>query len=374
MQPLRCARRAHPPFRLAGLVILASVIGFACRGSSGAPPAATDHLGEAAPLPPRPARVLPGDFEPIEKVLIGWDPSDQLEPFFAEVVAELSRNTEVTILLGSDTTTSDVLTALEPLSPDASRIDFIFADSDSVWVRDFGPIVVREGQGRRAIDFTYFGDQRDDDFPAAFATLEGLPSSRIPLRFEGGNLLSDGTGRCLTTDIVFLDNQQHSVPEIYRHFETELGCKQLIVLPSMHEEDTGHVDMYAAVTGPGKVIVGRYTSEQDSVNAFRLDEAAAMLEAADFEVTRIPMPSNRDGIVRTYTNALPVNGALLIPVYPEDAAHEAEAIRILSAAYPGRTAIPIISSEIILQAGAIHCVAMPIAGQTLATPVRYGIR
>jgi agmatine deiminase len=143
--------------------------------------------------------------------------------------------------------------------------------------------------------------------------------------------------------------------------QRHLGCRDLIVLPRLAGEPTGHVDMYATVTGPGEAIVGRYDPEDDPDNAALLDEAAAILRRAHFVVRRVPMPSNLDGRFRSYTNSLAVNGVVLVPSYDDDAVAERHTLSVFRAAYPGRRILSIDSRAIIELDGAVHCAIMSIA-------------
>ncbi|HWN67254.1 MAG TPA: agmatine deiminase family protein, partial [Haliangium sp.] len=133
------------------------------------------------------------------------------------------------------------------------------------------------------------------------------------------------------------------------------------VVPPLHGEPTGHVDMFATVTGPGQVIVGRYDPGVDPENAVRLDRTAIILRRAGFRVRRLPMPSHGDGVFRSYTNSLAINGVVVVPVYPEAAEGEDEAFAVFRAAYPGRRIVPVVASDIITLYGAVHCTTLTIA-------------
>ncbi len=63
-----------------------------------------------------------------------------------------------------------------------------------------------------------------------------------------------------------------------------------------------------------------------------------------------------DRLAASYANYLIVNGAVLVPAYG-DAADEAAA-RIIAAAHPGRTVVPIPCRPLIWQNGSLHCITM----------------
>ncbi|MBT8493116.1 MAG: agmatine deiminase family protein [Deltaproteobacteria bacterium] len=318
--------------------------------------------------PPSQEVVLPGEFEAAERMLIGWAPSAyQLSDFFAEMVASASEAIPVTVYVQTQAQADAVYSDLAYAGANLDAVNFAGANLDSIWIRDYGPMVVKNefGPGKLSVDGRYYwGRWQDDYFPTIYAEDYGTGLTRPPLEIEGGNLLADGTGKCVTTEFLLEQNGsafgygQSQVAEILDDY---YGCDQTTFVPPLYGEGTGHVDILTHVTGPGQILVGQYSNGQDSINAQRLDTAAARLQAAGWQVTRLPMPSNSGRQVwRTYTNGLAVNGAVLVPVYDESSASESQALNIFASAYPGRTIIPVDSDEIIYWSGAIHCVTMTV--------------
>lgn len=311
--------------------------------------------GEAPPeAPPR----LPGEFEPVEEVVVGWDPG--FEAFYIDLVASLTRRVDVTIVADTRDDPDDIADLLEAAGVDLDGLDIVHLPTDSIWVRDFGPRVVQSERGRVAIDFAYSGRESDDALGRHLAARWKVPLVELPFEVEGGNLLSNGRGDCLSSETVIEGNPGVSEEHLRAVLATSLGCQRVLFLPALDGEPTGHVDMYASFTSPRDVMVGRYLPEDDPVNAGLLDRAAAELARAGFRVRRVPMPPNDDQIFRTYVNATAVNDAVLVPVYVETDAGEAEALAAFAAAYPGREIIPIASSELIELEGAVHCATLSI--------------
>jgi len=173
-------------------------------------------------------------------------------------------------------------------------------------------------------------------------------------------LLSDGVGNCLTTNLIIEKNAHNgfdasSVKDVLRDF---FGCQNTYILPFLEGEQTGHVDMYAAFTGPKTLILGEYMVEHDPENAAILNEIAAVLLHDGFTVYRIHMPGNWDGAFRTYTNALAVGEVVLVPSYSDDTRFETEAIRIFRRAYPSRRVVLVNTTDVIQYGGGIHCATM----------------
>jgi agmatine/peptidylarginine deiminase len=68
------------------------------------------------------------------------------------------------------------------------------------------------------------------------------------------------------------------------------------------------------------------------------------------------MPRNDDrAIFRTYMNAIPLDGVLLVPVFRADRRHEAAALRAYVRAFPSWVIVPVLADDIIDLEGSVHC-------------------
>jgi agmatine/peptidylarginine deiminase len=307
---------------------------------------------------------LPGEFEPVERLILVWD--DYFSDFLFDIVSAAWSQAEITIVVDTERPSLE----LERMALDPRWVRVVRMPVGSIWIRDFGPLVVRGGAGERHLvrfDYVSGGQEKQVADRLSGELWNDWPRHRIPIAFEGGNLQVDGTGRCITT-AGYDDEELMStidVDALRVELRDKLGCDALYIVPPLMGEPTTHVDMFATITGPGEIIVGRYHPDRDPINAARLDLAAKILQEGGFLVHRIPMPANSDGFFRSYTNALAVNGVVLVPVYPEDTAGEAEALEVFGAAYPGRTVLPVDASTVIQLDGAIHCATLSVAASTI---------
>ncbi len=308
---------------------------------------------------------LPGEYDRVDALLVGWhaDAWSYL-PTYATLVREASKRSQVVVLLPDREEEDFVRFHLAAAGADMARVELLYAPLDSVWIRDYGPLVVRTRDRRlRAIDLPY--DRQDDDrVPATLAARAGWSLSTPPIQMDGGHLQSDGTGRCIATDDLVVLNEELGITgeEVRAALRDYLGCRELILVPALDAEATGHVDLILYVTGPSEVLVGRYRPSQDRENGRRLDRAASILTRAGFQVTRIPMPGNqRRQVFRSYTNALAFNDVVFVPTYKRDRRFERAALRAFGRAFPGRTIIPVEADEVMEMGGAIHCITMTVA-------------
>jgi agmatine/peptidylarginine deiminase len=297
---------------------------------------------------------LAGEFEPAAELLAAWTP--EFDPFYAEIVAAAITQVPVTLLVPPGEARRPAILRRLPaaLRP---RLHLARLDTDSIWIRDFGPQVVRRGGQRAVVDAVYWRGGSDDAVPRALAgSLWNLPVRQLELEFEGGNLLADGTGRCITAEPV-----EGAVDAAVRAaLQQDFGCTTLVVLPALLDEPTGHVDMFATITAPGEVLLGEYPVAEDPDNAARLELSAARLREAGFRVSRLPMPRRSGDQFRTYANALAVNRVVLVPVYRDERSREAEALTRFAAAYPDRSIVPVDASAILPLGGSLHCATLTV--------------
>lgn len=314
--------------------------------------------------PPAVPGAVAGEFEPISNFYIGWGSGAwENEQFFVDVIKSAATEVPVTIIVPDQQTANALDEDLSRVGADTGAVTYLIFTLDSIWMRDYGPLAAATDSGAvNIIDPRYYwGRWMDDYFPTALAGALSAPVARPPIEMEGGNFQSDGAGHCVATDAHVERNVAfgYDAQDIKDLFAAYYGCKTTTLVPALLGEGTGHVDMSVHVTGPLEVIVGSYPVNEDATNAARLDRAAAMLQADGFTVRRVGMPFNSSrSVFRSYTNALAVNGKVLVPVYDEDTRFEAAALAVFKQAYPDRQIVPINSDSIIQWAGAIHCVTM----------------
>ncbi len=308
--------------------------------------------------------LMPAEFEPVESLLVSWDPD--LRSVYADIAAAVEGEASLVFLVGLDER-ADVVDMFAEYGLATGHVRFVDAETDTVWIRDYAPFRMRGTRGsvheRWVVEFDY--GQRPNDDDAAKIVSKALwprePVVSAPLRLDGGNILSNGTGVCVATTQVYELDPRHGRSAVRRLLRRFLGCRKLVVLPQLHGEPTGHVDMYVALSGRDHAIVGRFDPEEDWENAIVADIAATRLKRAGFRVERVRMPPNSDGYFRSHTNALAVNGIVLVPTYNEALELELEVIETFARAYPGRHIVPIDASDLIKLDGAIRCIAITIA-------------
>lgn len=234
-------------------------------------------------------------------------------------------------------------------------VEIFVASIDSVWMRDYGPIVLKDGAGNRSVaDLEYYpGRPRDDAFPAAYANWRGWSVTDVSVGYEGGNFATDGRTMTMASTGVQRFNPQMSKSRIERELR-KLGHSQVEWFRPLIDEGTTHVDMFMRVMDDGKALVSRYPASHRQ--AVVCNQAASQLQALGYQVTRVDTDNGYDEFA-TYSNSVLANGIALVPQYANATKNRA-ALRAYESL--GYRAVGIDSRLIIRYSGATHCLSMQV--------------
>lgn len=319
---------------------------------------------------------LPGEFEHQDGVLIVWADEVWHREVYVRLVRELTQTTQVHLVVESPELERQVKEELVKAEIDLQKVRFLQAETDSLWVRDYGPLIcVAEDGTSRVVDTWYVGEHnfnrfRDDFLPIAFARHADRPLVRTRVFVESGAILSNGAGLCLASSRIMEMNSESGLNQnqVTAELKRITGADEVVYLDALIDEPTGHLDWFATFTSPDTVVIGDY-GQLDSVNDQVLDENAAKLRqvstpAGPLNVVRIPMPPRgRSYFGGTYTNVVYVNGTLLVPTWPEaSTAREQTALQVYRDLLPEWKICPVESYELGRRMGGLHCVIMNLNG------------
>lgn len=323
--------------------------------------------------PPGPMR-LPGEFEPSGALYLAYTAIDDYDGVFGELLQAATTHGPVRVLyLDGARKRLEARLWLHDLTwSDIERVHS--APFNSIWVRDFGPIAVHTPNGVAWVDTRYVGDcLLDDALPTRLAASHpGVRVYRTPLRLDGGNLVSDGQGTCFMATGAArrngLDDEQF-LDEMGRWF----GCERLVILHPLTGNVIEHVDMFLHVADHDLILLGSYEPGEHPENERRLEANRAALAALHtpagqpYRVLRVPMPppleateDEPEPLLRSHLNLVVFNGGVAVPVYGDDPQREARVLAIIGQAYPGREIIPVDTSRLAGDLGALHCVTFTV--------------
>ena len=329
---------------------------------------------------------FPAEWEPQSAVLIAWphadtDWSDRLgavEETYVALVAAITRFQSVVICVADEDLQTYAEARLRSARVDMARVRFIEAEYDDTWLRDSGPVTLRDGQRFKLLDFRFTGwggkfeASRDDRLVGELSGMDLFHHyfvQSIDFALEGGAIETDGDGTLLTTWQCLHERHPDAPRE---QLTTQLAdwLRQDRVLWLDHgylegDDTDAHIDTLARFA-PGHGIVFQACDDPDDSHYVELTAMAgeiAALRTRDGEPYRLfPLPWAKPVIdegrrlAASYANYLIINGAVLIPAYGDEA--DAKAAAVLAAAYPGREIVQVPCRSLIWQNGSLHCITM----------------
>ena len=322
----------------------------------------------------RPLR-LPAQWEPVEAVVLAWPAYyPPLWETHAQIVEAICPVARVDILLPVPQWAGAVDLWLTARGIDRSRVRLLHLPTDDIWVRDYGPIVALDEEGRQVVVDAIFNplaqypQRRDNAMAARWAAHQHLPVRALNLHIEGGNLWSDGAGTLLMSDELISRHAALGLDraEVERRLQQVFAFDKLILTPHLRYEETGHIDLVCKLADARTVLVNAPSSR---VNGLRLaavrDRLRKTTNAAgeSYQVIELPLPPAYLNwgvypVWRSYTNALTVNGRVLVPVF--GLSSDQEALRLYHAAMPDHEVIAIESRAAANGGGAVHCLTKEI--------------
>jgi agmatine deiminase len=317
----------------------------------------------------------PAEWEPHERTLMGWpcratlwgETLAQARADYAAVANAIAQFEPVTMIANPG---ADAAAARAACATGVAVLELGLDDS---WLRDCGPIYVTDEAGRLGVHFRF--NAWGGKFPpwGRDATVGGLAARALgdrvipaPIVLEGGSILGDGQGTLLTTEQCLLNpnrNPTLSRAEIEQVLRAYLGVAKVLWLGQglVEDRDTdGHIDLIAAFTGPGQVLL--QTVGTDNANFEACTENRERLRAAGIEVTEMPfLPYAQvagETVVASYMNFYLCNGAVIVPVIgtPTDP----DALAIIAAAYPEREIVSVPGAVLAYGGGGPHCITQQV--------------
>jgi agmatine deiminase len=332
---------------------------------------------------PHNAEDWPGKFQPIPWV-------------YAEIVRHLSGVEDVHILINNLTSENRATSILRRAGANLARLHFHNWATDRVWLRDSGPIFVKNPQGESAITNWKFNAwakydnwQRDDQIPQHVAKHYDMPQFKPEIAgpdggthrlvLEGGSIDTNGAGILLTTEECLLSEIQQRNPglgdeestrkHLEQAFHDYLGIDQTIWLHrGCAGDDThGHVDdITRFVPGPSEnantilTAVEKNTHDENHLPlAENLDRlrTARNLEGKPFEIVELPMPSpvvfEGQRLPASYANFYIANDLVLVPTFND--CNDRHALNIIANCFPTRDVVGIHAVDLVWGLGTLHC-------------------
>ena len=323
--------------------------------------------------PPDSIIYAPAEFDTVAGILFAWEAYSTL---LTDLIKEVAEDDTAWVIVDNSTEQNSVYSTLTNANVNMDHVVFEVVPTNSVWIRDYGPWWIYEpGDKRGIIDLTYNRPRpQDDSFPELFAESFGVNYYGLDLVEAGGNMLLDGKGAVIVSDVIF-DASQGFDPnltedQLSQYFLDYYGVHKVIISPHLINDGTGHIDMFVKIINDSTIIVGEYENQSAGYpgNYDLCNQVANQLtnetngDGRPFNIIRMPMPPYSNGITYTYVNSLLVNNKVLVPIYgfTDSFANDTDVLSQYEEIIPGSEAIGFDCNQIIPANGAIHCIAMKV--------------
>jgi agmatine deiminase len=316
---------------------------------------------------------MPAEWEPHEACLMEW-PTVTRQAFWADRFDEAKR--DYAAVANAIAAFEPVVMVCDPQQRDEARshcadgVEILPLPIDDSWMRDNGPIFVRDADGRVALvhfGFNAWGEKfapwdRDAEVPRHIASHLGMRRYETPQVLEGGSFFVDGEGTLLTTEQCLLHpnrNPHLSREQIEDGLREYLGVDTIVWLGRGHSSDRdtdGHIDGILIYAEPAKVALLAPEDPDDPDHDSGRENAERLGNARDargrtFEV--IPFDTTPAGVVPYLNVYLPNRGAIVpIAERPEDE----QALEQIAKLFPDREVVPVPGNCLTYGGGGPHCI------------------
>lgn len=306
----------------------------------------------------------PGEYEPMQGIIFAWEPwNTSITTILTSMVREVTTAgaAEAYIMVDSASEQSSVTSTLTSAGANMSRVKFSVVTTDTIWIRDYGPRYIYEGNVRAIVDHTYNRPRPNDDTqPVFWSGVRRHTLYEIPLIHGGGNYHLSGVGPAWATRLIANENPGVSESQIVAYWQQYQNVATTLTNPFPQAIDsTQHIDMWMQIIGDNAAIISDWPSNPGSAQDVICDSTALSMASAGWTITRVPAFSV-GGTHYTYTNAVMCNNLVLVPSYSNATVSpsNATALAAWQAALPGKTIVQINCQAIVTSAGVMHCIVM----------------
>jgi agmatine deiminase len=337
---------------------------------------------------------MPAEWEQHEATWLAWphektDWPGKFVPIpwvYAEIVRTLAQVERVRMLVRNREEEEDAKRILKKSGTDLAAVDFFRVPTNRGWMRDFGPIFVRDERGDMAATHWLFNAwaKYDDGARDAKAVTALAPQwkkwnirvlqpsfrgHRVVL--EGGGIEVNGRGTLMTTEEWLLSPVQVRNPGFSRAdyeqiFRENFGATHVLWLGrGIAGDDThGHVDDLARFVGPASVVTVVEQDKSDANFEPLQENLARLREMRDqdgqlLRVVRLPMPApiyfDGQRLPASYANFYVANGIVLVPTFNDP--NDRVALNTLADLFPDRRIVGIAAQDLVLGLGTLHCMS-----------------
>ena len=293
------------------------------------------------------------EFEPMQGVMIRYPLGIPVS-----LVKSLAENCPVYCIV-AQSQQSSARSSFNNAGVNMNRVTFIIANSDSYWVRDYGPWYIFAGKTPAIVDNVYNRPRQNDDaIPSAFASFWDIPMYGMNLTHTGGNMMEDGRGHGVSDELVLNENNNNET-DVRKKMLDYLGIDNYHITIDPQGEYIAHVDCWGKYLAPDKILIAKLPQ---SNSRYRYYEEVANYFATTnccwgypYKVYRVEEPGG--STLAPYTNSLILNKTVYVPLGSNSTYNE-RALQVYREAMPGYEVIGVTNTSYSTgwqNTDALHC-------------------
>lgn len=305
---------------------------------------------------------------------------------FVEFIKKVAQVETVFLMVADEKLKIKVHEMLEMAHVNLENVSYIIHKTNRSWMRDSGPIIVKNGTSREALNFNFNGwakynnYQLDKHVPLKVANHLNIPLTQAvykgkPVILEGGAIDVNGKGTLITSEECLLHptiqvrNKNFTKEDYEVVFKEYLGVTNVIwVGDGIVGDDThGHIDDLCRFVNEDTIITV-VEQNKKSLNYKALQDNLQRLKNAVLEngntpnIVELPMPDKLDfdglTIPASYANFIMLNKCVLVPTFND--ANDRVALNIIADCLPDRKIIGISAIDLIWGFGTLHCLSQQV--------------
>lgn len=323
------------------------------------------------------AFTMPGEEEEHEGTWLQWphrheygqSTPDRYDPIWVAMTKALHTGEMVHIIAYDENEKNRITRLLNEANVDMNQVDFLIEKTEDVWVRDNGPIFVRDQNNNLVITnwrFNGWGEKAnyeyDNQIPSHVSRATGISKVDIDMVLEGGAIEVDGHGTLMATRSSILNSNRNpglTQQQAETYFKHYLGITNFVWLEGVAGLDITdmHIDAVARFVGDHTLVTFSKEAITENYSEYWIESDYDALRNAknaageSYTVVELPFAVQSGG---TYLNYYVGNEVVVMPNYNEST--DAEAHAIIQRLYPNRTIVGVNVLELWEDGGAIHCV------------------
>ncbi|MFO7660819.1 MAG: agmatine deiminase family protein, partial [Candidatus Cloacimonadaceae bacterium] len=298
-----------------------------------------------------------GEFPEGPRFVAEWEPAKgAIVRYPLGLPYTLLANISATDLLYVIVTTANQSTCNTALSGNGvnmTNVRYINAASDSYWTRDYGPWTIFESDNSmKIVDFTYNRPRPNDDaIPTVVADYLGIGHYDMPITHTGGNIMTDGMGKAMSTELVLDENTSLSQAQINTMFTNYLGVTEYQLYEDPNNTYIDHIDCWAKLLDVDKVMIRSVPVSHVQYSAIEAVVATWQTKTTSYgtpyRIYRVYTPNDEP-----YSNAFILNKKIYVPQMGN--ANDTAALTAYQNAMPGYTILGYAYASF-ESTDAIHC-------------------